>query len=38
VVVDDARDEDVVQIIDYSDMDTAGRGGRVLFDDTGAAN
>ncbi len=38
IVVDDARDEDVVRIIDYSDVDTAGRGGRVLFDDTGAAN
>ncbi len=38
IVVDDARDEDVVRIIDYSGVDAAGRGGRVLFDDTGAAN
>lgn len=32
--VDDDRDGDIVRITDYSDTDK----GRVVFDDTGAAN
>lgn len=34
IEVDDDRDGDIVRIVDYSDI----KKGRVVFDDTGAAN